>query len=534
MLEIVNKPPPIRMKRIFLVVIAAIGISKGIFVNAQSPANVTITGVLKSFTYPGPVPNHPVWLLPDSNSISTGGYFATLSTLTDSLGRFSFNAPNPANAAMPLYEIVVPDCQLNNVRTTVTGINNTAFAVIGICTAPTSAQLITISGLVVPTGPYRNVGNLPISITPDSVSVLTGNLFVSINTFTDNSGFFSVQVPYLSGQSLQDYLITTTCTGAPINTRVQSTGAAISQVNIPFNCGFLVGTGSIQGKVVFDTQQPVPKFMVTAWQLGSANSWSVTDSNGSYLFPNLPTGQYILQAVALTPDSAGNLPFPTYSYSETDWQNAYIYQIDSGSILFSNFKLISQPVLLGSNRLSGNLTADSTINSNARLAYQMPFDPKTARIVLYSVSLGKDIAYSSVDSAGNWSFANLPGGQFKLRVEYPKVASPYLNITLPGAGYVQLKVSGGAIVAQTRAPIQPERLSVYPNPALNGKTAITGLTFKPTKITLVNPLGQSFTADYAADNGKVEINLQNIPAGVYHLLATGLNGQNSQAVVVVK
>ena len=66
--------------------------------------------------------------------------------------------------------------------------------------------------------------------------------------------------------------------------------------------------------------------------------------------------------------------------------------------------------------------------------------------------------------------------------------------------------------------IANNKLSIYPNPAHDKVYFETGNTSADENITVYNSLGQSVNLNTNKLNGKTEINISLLPAGVYYIL----------------
>lgn len=492
---------------------------------AQSLDSVTISGVVKSLNFNGPVRNHSVYLLPDTGFAN---YFPSLATLTDSNGIYSFRAPNPQRNPSPMYRVVVPDCRLNQTIILVNASLGYGYGIVGICTSAQRRNLITISGTVVPVDSNTNVGNLPIAINPDSVSIATGNLFPTVIGGTDANGNFSLQVPYDSGQASQDYMVITTCTGLPIVTRATSFANADISVNISFACQnpTVSPVANVRGSVAYASGRPVASYTVTAWQAGGSGSYFTSDIHGRYYFPALPPGSYIFQATPT--DSTGLVGISAYAPDVTDWQSATIYRLDSGSVQTINIVVPDLPLLSGTDTLGGVLLFDSTIISNLRSPYIMPFHHQSARIIVRDVATGKDIAISKVDPNGKWKISGLHNGNYMVRVEYPKVSTPLVSATVPGASRVNFSVQGGNVVTLLETSTA-KKLLVYPNPS-RGIIHVKSATAAQS-VVVQNPLGQVVFQKSVADDN-LTLDLSSLPGGIYTVVVKTATAVEQTKVVL--
>jgi hypothetical protein len=272
----------------------------------------------------------------------------------------------------------------------------------------------------------------------------------------------------------------------------------------------------------------VTSYTVSAWQVGSPWSSIQSDSTGYFYFPFLPAGSYIFQATPLVPDANGVLGFPGYAPSTSDWQSATVYRLDSGDVQIIDIVLPDPTPLIGRDSLEGVVVFDSTIVSNLRSSYTMPFNFKDARIVVTNSITGKVIAVTTLDSNGHWKIKGITQGSYAIRVEYPKVMTTVANITIPGTSAVNFSMRNGGVVTSLETAIT-NRILIYPNPCRDFINIYSNKA--PSSIEVYNTTGQIVHKTLNCSENQT-LNLSNIPSGLYTILVRHSDGVEKVRLVI--
>jgi hypothetical protein len=107
--------------------------------------------------------------------------------------------------------------------------------------------------------------------------------------------------------------------------------------------------------------------------------------------------------------------------------------------------------------------------------------------------------YLLINSANAWSFTVTP---------------------VPGAPMMR-PLMAGSIVTSNATPNQAATISLYPNPSA-GLVRVEG---RYARATVLDAVGRVIWTQAAAQSGQAELDLQNLPAGVYLVQFTLVNGQ---------
>jgi PKD repeat protein len=187
---------------------------------------------------------------------------------------------------------------------------------------------------------------------------------------------------------------------------------------------------------------------------------AMTSGNGTYTIYGVNTGSYKLQAF---PDS-NILPnqsyAPTYYGNTTIWANATTVQVNSNMS-----QLDIQLLPFGS--VSGNGTISGNVGNGVKSG--LP----NVLVNLLDNNLNP-LKSTITDVNGDYSFANLAMGDYKIWVEIPGKTTTPISVTLTTSNSNSqtndFVVSGNTVVPKTTgidAAITDMKVSLYPNPAEN-------------------------------------------------------------------
>ncbi|MBP6731328.1 MAG: T9SS type A sorting domain-containing protein [Chitinophagales bacterium] len=270
---------------------------------------------------------------------------------------------------------------------------------------------------------------------------------------------------------------------------------------------------------------------------------TVINSTGAYVFLHVSAGNYLVSAQANV--SVCPTCIPTYSGNVNFWLNGIplnTYCIDT---VLSNIFLTQLPSMVGNGVLSGLIqygigvgkTEDNPVKSVGVLLEQIPGGIK---------------AYTISDGAGNYSFANVPAGTYKITVDVPglpMVSTYTVAITSSSLSFLNLDftvdtshgtggVHAGYPLAINETDNTGTQVSVYPNPS-DSQFNVSVETRKPEQmeIKLYDMLGQLvYQEPVAQTNGKVTrtIGLKPLSQGIYTLQIRLGNEMISNKIVLRK
>lgn len=390
---------------------------------------------------------------------------------------------------------------------------------LNICQNIDSALIV---GTVIDGRTNMPMANTQVMIEPDTALMMSGFIFNAINVTTNSSGVFSVGVPHPGNGVNAGYNVYAMGCGAWSRTKVFSNGTSVGQATLTVCSG--TQAAALTGNVFLGPNAPASNYYVAVYQVGGNNANITYVQSGGYSFQNLPTGNYIVAAWLSNSNSSWSSFFPTYAASSSSWTTAQQYAHNASGV---NITLISTDSLNGSGSVGGTIGGDSTVTATLRTAYVLSFNRNQARVIISDATTGIDKYYTTLDANGNYTLPSLPFGTYKVRIEYPKMTSPIVTITISAAApsvNVNFTLAGGNVVASVRRNVNNGALSVYPNPA----TDVVSVNWSATEIStvrVINALGISVIVPVSVENGRASLNISALKGGIYTVVAQSLNGE---------
>ena len=172
-------------------------------------------------------------------------------------------------------------------------------------------------------------------------------------------------------------------------------------------------------------------FQKKANHVGVADSSGIFDlsttGNGKFYFPSLYYGDYLLKAVADTGNLLYKTSVGTYYSNKLhayQWDSALVIQQHTcvgGNNSGKDIKIIQIPNIPGG---PGTITGNITESNSFGTRYSGPNSTFGAPLKGVDIKLGKNpggspAARTTTDNSGNYSFTNVPIGQYKIYVDIP-------------------------------------------------------------------------------------------------------------------
>ena len=227
---------------------------------------------------------------------------------------------------------------------------------------------------------------------------------------------------------------------------------------------------------------------------------------------NAQAAQYLIRATPLQstqwmPTYYGDALFWTNAALINPTQNSYSLHIN----LISDFAGIGT----GSGTISGNISGIGNMVTTQVSGSNISttFSSSACRVVLLNES-NQPIAYATVSSSGNYSFNNLPEGNYSLRVDHPAVPGAAVPVSLTSvnsSSNINFSVTGSGVSVLTsgKNPVKNRSFLCYPNPAENE----LNLFGDPVEIRVFDATGKP--AVHAFNKKKLDVSV--LPAGIYHI-----------------
>jgi len=256
-------------------------------------------------------------------------------------------------------------------------------------------------------------------------------------------------------------------------------------------------------------------------------------------FDSVQAGEYIFKAhiVSLTMNNNNTPWIDTYHHGKRTWSDAPAIRLNcttDTTIVFQMDKLREGFVFNGSGTISGTISA-TTLRSATGGS-----DCET-RVVLYDGS-GNVIATTCPDSNGNYSFTNLPAGNYSVGVEMTGYSATSLYaVTLTAGGNVTnasftIDSSTMSVVKSTQTDIaelgnESVRISVYPVPVRQNATiSIVADADSEVDIEITDLTGRrvkSLFVSLQKGNNTLKLDATGL-SGIYLLK---VSGENVKAIV---
>ncbi|MGZ3863891.1 MAG: YCF48-related protein [Bacteroidia bacterium] len=421
----------------------------------------------------------------------------------------SYTGPNPTGLAVGIYTLTVTDAQSCTATTTIS-VNNSAANVILTINSPSSLCEGQPGQLT-----YNILGGTS-PFTFDWYDYGAGNSFCSLDT--------AILTPVIYG--IDTVMLTVTDNQGCIFT---------ANKNIPVAPG-----DSISGIITDTLNNPVTAGNVYLFQQ-KTNHVGVSDTvaiapiqaNGRYTFPDVVYGDYFVMVDPDTNLAAYKTAIPTYYSNKTypfQWDSALAvnhYTCGGGNQTGIDVKIIQLPATTsGPGQISGHISEGVGFGQRIGHGNNAPLGAplKGVDIKLGKNPGGSPVARTTSDNNGDYTFSNIPIGNYKIYVNIPNYGmDSVLAISITSTSTVSTNnnyyvdslmvrvdtASSAGIQTNTSAV---SSLYVYPNPA---KSSVTLKAQKELgMITIINSLGQAVYKENVRANQQL-IDVANLPSGIY-------------------
>ncbi len=305
--------------------------------------------------------------------------------------------------------------------------------------------------------------------------------------------------------------------------------------------------GTIAGYILYDslTYSGTQDFKVWLIRHDSASGMltavdSTTVSHAGfvhYLFTNVVGGRYLVKAARIysTPSSSGLVP--TYHDSSLYWSAASGILNNGYSTSFAQIWMQNGTASTGPGFVGGNVSLGANKGTGSGC--------KDVTILLRNAS-GKTIANALTDNSGDFSFTDIPVGDYTI---YPELMN---YVTIPAA----VSVSGASPSVQGITFYQDDvkmnimshtlhvtgvnsaslQMSLSPNPAhrvvvLNW----SGLSPQTADIQISNATGQLVgrrALEVGSSTGRADLDIRELNAGIYFVRVAGIHSGATMKLVV--
>lgn len=253
-------------------------------------------------------------------------------------------------------------------------------------------------------------------------------------------------------------------------------------------------------------------------------------NGGDYNYQYMQWGDYVVLSV---PEAYKTKDIPTYYGGDYQYQHATIMTIGCKTFVYNNLDIHLEKVKTistGSGSITGSVKAGTPV---ARVSAN-----NNIKVYLISMPTGDIVGQTITDVNGDFSFANLPDGDYKTIADIPGFQSDTSTVFTIGNGnnarvsslcidQVSLKIGNCKTITSVDHTTL-ETISIYPNPS----TGIFNLSVHALNATykVYNSLGNEITNGQVNDH-HVVIDLSTQSTGMY-LIQVISNGQIQELKVI--
>jgi len=195
------------------------------------------------------------------------------------------------------------------------------------------------------------------------------------------------------------------------------------------------------------------------------------DSNGVYIFPMVPNGDFYIYAIP----TVLNGYLPTYYDDVLNWQNATIVHLGQPNNPYTIHLIPAGTMIHGNGNIFGHINGSELKTTLVDKITMLLMD-----------SNGNSISFNPVQTAGDFSFNSLDYGTYYLKAEMAGILSDLVKVILtpdnPNAT-VTLTFSKNRITGIYNLPKGINSCIIYPNP-VEDIVNISFKTVEPVKVTL--------------------------------------------------
>jgi PKD repeat protein len=232
------------------------------------------------------------------------------------------------------------------------------------------------------------------------------------------------------------------------------------------------------------------------------------DTLGLFYFAQRISHPYLLRIVPAQNDPSQHDLLPTYPGNTLFWQNADQINL-SGDIGNLNVTMMKKK-----NSGTGTCTVDGVVQFNAGAVA-----PNTL-VLLTDAADQQPVASAWTDSAGLFSWNQLPFGSYLLQAEVPGLVSSVISFELSpqntGMSGQDLFLSAISNTQNVRMEPVPD---VYPNPAITHLTVKVPAPLRISRIIISSIEGKNIRSIPMNPSGDQQsiLNVEDLPAGIYTL-----------------
>ncbi len=358
-----------------------------------------------------------------------------------------------------------------------------------------------------------------VTILPDTIYACPGDT-VTLVAGDDNYGYFwSVRYP-------QDTPIRKV-TESGLYSVIISNGAClvIDSVRVIYRKGARLNASFLQGGMT--GYEDVEGQLYKENSAGRFELYKTKNMPQIVFFDSLPAGNYVLKAQFVQYTHANSSSFySTYHDGNILWHDVQAFKLTCESDTTINFLLASRESNFefnGTGIITGKVAIQNNSDTNISLRMKARSTSSCDTQVMLLDGNGNIIATQCPDANGNYSFENLPHGNYSIAIERTGFEQPILfnatidaqNPTVSNANFVidesTQSISQGVISSIQNNDISySTQLKMWPNPSNDGNTSIEfdAPSRGQYNIRIINLNGQiihNFEHELAQGTNKIEL-----------------------------
>lgn len=239
-----------------------------------------------------------------------------------------------------------------------------------------------------------------------------------------------------------------------------------------------------------------------------------------YSFGEVPAGDYIVLA-SLSPESPGyDENLPTYYGDVLWWDEATVI-----SVPYAGFNYFSIVFVEGENPGGEGFIGGSVIDLGFTSGNtEERDDPLAFASILLLDENDQPLTHTHSDGEGNFEFANLSWGTYKVYLEIPGHEQQHVVVTIgpdnPEVRNIEFEVEDGTVTSSNEVQ-STERLLVYPNPVNDQlNVLIENAVERETMLIITDSYGKQQAAYRMQLNAKSQtevLNVASLAPGIYFL-----------------
>lgn len=256
------------------------------------------------------------------------------------------------------------------------------------------------------------------------------------------------------------------------------------------------------------------------------NDFAFTDSDGVFLFPYVPNGEYVLYAIPLN----FNGYMPTYYGDVMSWDAATRLTLGTATNPY-NINLLETE----ESQNNGNGSINGLISLEAERSSMVD----KVKILLFDQD-HKALNFTNVHEDGTFEFDNLALGSYYIYPELPGMNSGYISITLTESSTnsdVFLTMTDNSILGEAELRQSVQQINVFPNPVVHqANLLVVSETNVQSSIEIFDMSGrliQNLMKRLEAGNNQISLPVEGLENGFYLIRIVTDSGEQHNTKMIL-